>query len=282
MSVADGIGGHARGEVASQLTLQTLASLYQRMPSRCWPILCDFGRKTVLAAHRELHRYRAEHSLPEAPRTTLVACIVQRRVAIWAHVGDSRLYMIRGGRILDRTIDHSRGASPGSIGYRFAPKTRRSSRTQPHLQLYRAYSHHRLSTASRPSLCATATRYCCAPMACGHLERSPGCGRFRRKYGDARRTGSDGARAGAWRPRVDNCTGVAMTWAGTQPFRWKSCRRAIAVSILLIPEGTVVSTIQCRGSPATGVDERAVGRQSTTRWPNPEAGLAQRQKLVSK
>ncbi|HKO68946.1 MAG TPA: PP2C family serine/threonine-protein phosphatase, partial [Burkholderiaceae bacterium] len=108
MLVADGMGGHARGEVASQLTLQTLASIYQRDAK---PLLADpvrFLEDSVLAAHRELHRYRAEHSLPEAPRTTLVACIIQQGVAIWAHVGDSRLYMIRGGRILDRTIDHSR------------------------------------------------------------------------------------------------------------------------------------------------------------------------------
>jgi len=108
MLVADGMGGHARGEVASQLTLQTVASIYQRDAK---PLLTDpvrFLEDSVLAAHRELHRYRAEHSLPEAPRTTLVACIVQQGVAIWAHVGDSRLYMIRAGRILERTIDHSR------------------------------------------------------------------------------------------------------------------------------------------------------------------------------
>ena len=106
--VADGMGGHARGEVASQLTLQTLASIYQRDAKPILPDPARFLEESVLAAHRELHRYRAEHSLPEAPRTTLVACIVQQGVAIWAHVGDSRLYLIRGGRILERTIDHSR------------------------------------------------------------------------------------------------------------------------------------------------------------------------------
>ena len=106
--VADGMGGHARGEVASQLTLQTIASIYQRDAKPILPDPTRFLEESVLASHRELHRYRAEHSLPEAPRTTLVACIVQQGVAIWAHVGDSRLYLIRGGRILERTIDHSR------------------------------------------------------------------------------------------------------------------------------------------------------------------------------
>ena len=74
------------------------------------PVLRDparFLEESVLAAHRELHRYRAEHRLPEAPRTTIVACVIQHGQAWWAHCGDSRLYWLRGGRILSRTVDHS-------------------------------------------------------------------------------------------------------------------------------------------------------------------------------
>ncbi len=59
--------------------------------------------ESVLAAHRELHRYRAENNLPEAPRTTVVACIVQQDIATWAHAGDSRLYLLRGGRVVEKT-----------------------------------------------------------------------------------------------------------------------------------------------------------------------------------
>ena len=46
--------------------------------------------------------------LPEAPRTTCVACIVQDSIAYWAHAGDSRLYALRGGRVIGQTRDHSR------------------------------------------------------------------------------------------------------------------------------------------------------------------------------
>lgn len=106
--VADGMGGHARGEVAAQLTLQTMAAIYQRDAKPMLPDPARYLEESVLAAHRELHRYRAEHSLPEAPRTTVVACVIQQGLAVWAHAGDSRLYLIRGGRIADRTIDHSR------------------------------------------------------------------------------------------------------------------------------------------------------------------------------
>jgi len=46
--------------------------------------------------------------LPEAPRTTLVACVIQRGAAYWAHAGDSRLSLLRRGHLVTRTRDHSR------------------------------------------------------------------------------------------------------------------------------------------------------------------------------
>ncbi|MBS0309422.1 MAG: serine/threonine-protein phosphatase, partial [Proteobacteria bacterium] len=61
-----------------------------------------------LAAHNEIHSYRATHNLPETPRTTIVACLIQHNTAVWAHCGDSRLYWMRNGQILARTRDHSR------------------------------------------------------------------------------------------------------------------------------------------------------------------------------
>jgi protein phosphatase len=165
MLVADGMGGHARGEVASQITLQTLASIYQRDAK---PLIADpvrFLEEAVLAAHRELHRYRAEHSLPEAPRTTLVACIVQQGVAIWAHVGDSRLYMIRGGRILERTIDHSRVHH--LIQGLIRPRTRRITRNAIAFSTVSAPTSRPPSKSAGRSRCAMATRCCCARTGCG-------------------------------------------------------------------------------------------------------------------
>jgi len=44
----------------------------------------------------------------EIPRTTCVACLVQDGIAYWAHVGDSRLYLIRNEKIVARTRDHSK------------------------------------------------------------------------------------------------------------------------------------------------------------------------------
>jgi protein phosphatase len=116
MLVADGMGGHVRGEVAAQLTLQACASAFQR---EAQPRIADpaaFLDAALRTAHRDLLRYQAQHRLPEAPRTTVVACIVQDDAAWWAHAGDSRLYWLRDGRILSRTRDHSKVQSMVSLG----------------------------------------------------------------------------------------------------------------------------------------------------------------------
>ena len=105
--LADGMGGHLQGEMAATITMQTMSGLFQknatpyvRKPER-------FLEEAFLAAHREIHRYRAANNLPDTPRTTVVACLIQHNSAIWAHCGDSRLYWVRRGQILARTRDHS-------------------------------------------------------------------------------------------------------------------------------------------------------------------------------
>ena len=47
------------------------------------------------------------HNPPITPRTTCVACLVQNDTAYWAHVGDSRFYLLRDGALLQRTRDHT-------------------------------------------------------------------------------------------------------------------------------------------------------------------------------
>jgi len=106
-ALADGMGGHPEGEVASQLALQTLAALYQRDAK---PTLADplrFLHDAIIAGHHQLLRYATEKSLIDTPRTTLVACVLQGNAAYWAHCGDSRLYLVRGDKLIARTRDHS-------------------------------------------------------------------------------------------------------------------------------------------------------------------------------
>jgi PPM family protein phosphatase len=106
-ALADGMGGHPQGEVASQLALQTLAALFQReaKPRLAEPL--QFLQDAVLAGHHQLLRYATERALMDTPRTTVVACVLQGNTAYWAHCGDSRLYLVRGGKLVARTRDHS-------------------------------------------------------------------------------------------------------------------------------------------------------------------------------
>jgi serine/threonine protein phosphatase PrpC len=106
-ALADGMGGHPQGEVAAQLALQCIAAMFQRDAK---PKLKDplrFLNEGVLAAHHQLLRYATDKSLIDTPRTTLVACVLQGNAAYWAHCGDSRLYLVRGGKLVARTRDHS-------------------------------------------------------------------------------------------------------------------------------------------------------------------------------
>ena len=106
-ALADGMGGHPEGEVASQLALQTMAALFQR---DCKPKLPDplrFLHESIIAGHHQLLRYATQKALIDTPRTTLVACLLQGNQAYWAHCGDSRLYWVRGDKLIARTRDHS-------------------------------------------------------------------------------------------------------------------------------------------------------------------------------
>ncbi|GAC1432888.1 MAG: hypothetical protein NVSMB6_30690 [Burkholderiaceae bacterium] len=106
--LADGMGGHIQGEMAATIAMQTIASLFQRHATPYVKKPERFLEDSFFAAHREILRYRATHNLPETPRTTIVACLIQHNNAVWAHCGDSRLYWMRSGQILARTRDHSR------------------------------------------------------------------------------------------------------------------------------------------------------------------------------
>ncbi len=105
--LADGMGGHLRGEMAATILMQTMSSMFQQQAAPYVKKPERFLEEAFMAAHHEIHRYRAANNLPETPRTTAVACLIQHNVAIWAHCGDSRLYWLRQGQILGRTRDHS-------------------------------------------------------------------------------------------------------------------------------------------------------------------------------
>ncbi|MDR1709827.1 MAG: serine/threonine-protein phosphatase [Candidatus Accumulibacter sp.] len=109
MVIADGMGGHYYGEVAAQIAVQCVTEAFQREAD---PKISDpfsFLNRTIINAHCAIADFAGAHNLLDnSPRTTCVACVLQDNIAYWAHAGDSRLYVIRGGKVLSRTRDHSR------------------------------------------------------------------------------------------------------------------------------------------------------------------------------
>ena len=107
LTVADGMGGYLGGEMAAELAV---GSLWHSFSSEATPTLADpetFLEHALQQAHSAIHTYAREQALPEVPRTVIVACIVQDGRAWWNHVGDSRFYLLRDGRIEARTRDHT-------------------------------------------------------------------------------------------------------------------------------------------------------------------------------
>jgi len=252
--VADGMGGHARGEVAAQITLQTMAAIYQRDAKPLLPDPARFLEDSVLAAHRELHRYRAEHSLPEAPRTTVVACVVQQGIALWAHAGDSRLYLIRGSRIVERTIDHSRVHHLVSSGLIRPEDAKDHPERNRIFNCIGAYVAPTVEISKPVALRNGDTLLLCSDGLWGPLNDRQIAEVFAGKtvmravpelMEVALANGGDDA---------DNCTAVAMTWAGTESVDMVPPTEA-PVSTLVMPDGAVASTIQFPRHGELGPDD---------------------------
>ncbi len=107
LAVADGLGGHPHGELAAEIAIRLLGAAFER---EALPRLADpdqFLVRTIDAAHAAIVREAERRGYSDTPRTVLVSCVVQDGHAYWRHVGDSRLYHIRQGRILERTRDHT-------------------------------------------------------------------------------------------------------------------------------------------------------------------------------
>jgi serine/threonine protein phosphatase PrpC len=104
--VADGLGGHVAGQIASELAaeaaLRTIRTLEGAGTS-----LAEKLRYAVIAANREVHETARRRRELAGMGTTLVVLLAQEGRAALAHVGDSRAYLVRGSRIRQLTDDHS-------------------------------------------------------------------------------------------------------------------------------------------------------------------------------
>jgi PPM family protein phosphatase len=102
-ALADGLGGHRGGEVASRLAVDAAMASFEENGS----ITEDALNAHIVQANRAvLDRQIAEPELTHM-RTTIALLIASPDAALWAHAGDSRLYWLRGGRIQEQTRDDS-------------------------------------------------------------------------------------------------------------------------------------------------------------------------------
>ena len=104
--VVDGMGGHAEGARAAEVTLNTFLEAFWQTPQPLFDPL-GFLHLTLGRAHEEVVRIGLHLPLENRPRATCAACVIQQGSAYWAHVGDSRIYLLRHGAVAARTRDHS-------------------------------------------------------------------------------------------------------------------------------------------------------------------------------
>jgi serine/threonine protein phosphatase PrpC len=106
MMVFDGMGGHSDGALAAETCLQVLQD---RFTSASLPLLDPQGflYMSLAAAHDTIVNLARDVEIDYRPRATCALCLVQEGGSFWAHVGDSRIYQLRNGRVVERSRDHS-------------------------------------------------------------------------------------------------------------------------------------------------------------------------------
>lgn len=116
--VADGMGGHAAGEVASAMAVETVQKTLEgatsiiegfaaRPTDNARRALVQLLQSAVLAAHQAVYQRGNRESDKQGMGTTLDVLLIAGQEAFVAHVGDSRTYLIRDGKAAQLTTDHT-------------------------------------------------------------------------------------------------------------------------------------------------------------------------------
>ena len=104
--VIDGMGGHSDGSRAADTALKSLLESFRQTALPMFDPL-GFLHMSLSKAHDDVAKLGNGQSIDTRPRATTAVCLVQEGAAFWAHIGDSRVYHLRHGKILERTRDHS-------------------------------------------------------------------------------------------------------------------------------------------------------------------------------
>jgi PPM family protein phosphatase len=104
LAIADGMGGHAAGEVASSVAISALEGLDEEVPT---DQLLDSLAAAVASANSTLHEMSIEDPSVEGMGTTLTALLWSAGTIAICHIGDSRAYLLRDGDFHQITRDHT-------------------------------------------------------------------------------------------------------------------------------------------------------------------------------
>src|SRR5690606_23509479 len=102
-AVADGMGGHISGELASRRAVEVLVATLVRSRAQAPVALA----RAAQAANVEVYNHALEHPEHRGMGTTLTAVLIDDQVGLVGHVGDSRAYLLRDGQLVRLTDDHS-------------------------------------------------------------------------------------------------------------------------------------------------------------------------------
>lgn len=101
--VADGLGGHGQGEVASLTAVNTILSVIDLSPAKGKELL----ETAIGEAHRQILEEQRRQGARTEMKTTITLLHVGEKGAEWAHIGDSRIYQFKKGKVINQTKDHS-------------------------------------------------------------------------------------------------------------------------------------------------------------------------------
>lgn len=236
MLVADGMGGHLHGEIAAQMALQAAAAMFQ---AQARPLLADpavFLDVALRRGHREILNFQRANRLPDAPRTTIVACVVQQGQAWWAHAGDSRFYWLREGAVLTRTRDHSKVQNLVDLGLLAPEEADGHPERNKVLNCLGSPFEPTIEMGGPQALVPGDTLLLCSDGVWGPLTDA----------GLVATLGADSALVGvpmlvrraveAGGALADNATALAMTWEGEED-------TGRGLSSALVPDGAITTTI---------------------------------------
>jgi serine/threonine protein phosphatase PrpC len=106
MMVFDGMGGHSDGARAAETGMQVVQDMFM---DSTLPVFDPQGflYMALARAHDEVVSLGQDVAVDFRPRATCAVCLIQEGGSFWAHIGDSRIYQVRGGGVLSRSRDHS-------------------------------------------------------------------------------------------------------------------------------------------------------------------------------